>query len=249
MGGSGDGPEYRQLQNLSLGGVAATYKEVQLPKKYRSKKPGEVSSYQGAGIVPVTRTDEGRVLFLLQQPQKGKKKGVRWWDFGGKKLNKAEFTSATACRKFAKQTYGIFGVMADWTDANVMKNLGELYHDLANLPLMLKASQDVAQTQLLDDCQRVFYNDQHEYHLYLLSVPWVPSEVLDEASNIVDDGKRSFMWLTSEEFMEEALAARLHVDALMRQVAVLEDEGWPKPASLLGDSLVQPTSNFNVQVD
>lgn len=221
---------YRQLQNLSLGGVAATYKEVQLPKKYRAKKPGEISSYQGAGIVPVCRLEDGKVMLLLQQPQKGNKKGVRWWDFGGRKLNKTEFTSAAACRKFAKQTYGIFGIDADWVDPDVASNLGELYHDLANLPLMLNTAQEWAATQLLEDSSNVYYNDQHEYHVYLLNVPFVPSEILDKASEIVDEGKRNFLWLTTEEFLEEALAARLHVDGLMRQITLLNQNVWPSEA-------------------
>lgn len=84
---------------------------------------------------------------LLWQPQKGKKQGVRWYDFGGSKkqaeamgmdsgldlmkihenpimtiqgclqkslhllesLPHQEFASSCACRKFAKETYGLFG--------------------------------------------------------------------------------------------------------------------------------------------
>jgi len=248
IGQDGGAPGYRQLQNLSLGGVAATYKEVILPKKYRPAKPGEVSTYQGAGIVPICRRDQ-QVLILLQQPQKGKKMGVRFWDFGGRKLNKSEFTSRAACRKFAKQTYGIFGVNADWEDPAVLDNVGELYHDLANLPLMLNASQEWAQTQLLDDCQKIFYNDQHEYHIYFLNVPFVPTEVLDSASSIVDEGKRQFAWLTPEDFMEEALAPRLHVDTLMRQIAVLNQEVWVIDDSQYGHDLAKSTATFDTLVE
>jgi len=39
------------------------------------------------------------------------------------------------CRKFAKPTYGLFRVDADWLDLDVANNL----HDLVDLPLMLKA--------------------------------------------------------------------------------------------------------------
>lgn len=237
---------YRQLQNISLGGVAATYKEVSLPKKYRAPKPGERSTFQGAGILPVCRKN-GETVVLLMQPQRGKKVGVRWWDFGGRKLNKGEFASRAACRKFAKQTYGLFGIQTDWDDPLNGKHLGELFHDLANVPLMLHASREWAQGQLLDDCGKTFYNDQHEYHVYLLNVPYIPAEVLDQASKIVDDGKRLFLWITPEEFLEEALAGRLHIDGVMRQMATLDQETWVKEHGPYGQGRAPATASFQAR--
>merc|ERR1719414_264564 len=98
-------PACISLDSLSLGGVAALNPQKSLPKKYRSPQPGERSTFQGAGVVPVTRLESGEVRILLWQPQSGKKQGVRWYDFGGRKEHHSEFTSACACRKFAKQTY------------------------------------------------------------------------------------------------------------------------------------------------
>jgi len=237
-------PAYRSLQNLSLGGVAATYQQVVLPKRYRACKPGEVSTYQGAGIVPVCRMN-GQAKILLHQPQKGKRAGVRWYDFGGKKTDKTEFTSHCACRKFAKQTYGLFGVDANFQDSDVVDQLPELYHDLANMPLMLKASEDWAQAQLMDDDRRIYYNDQHEYHIYLINVPYIPDEILTEVSAMVDGGKRMFMWLSPEDFASEALAPRLHTDGLMKQIATLEEELWVKESAEYNDgTLCAATSSF-----
>ena len=67
---------------------------------------------------------------------------------------------------------------------------------LANLPLMLRSSEALrppssslpgpdpswtleewAHLQLLDDGARIFYNDIHEYFLYMLCVPYVPEDV------------------------------------------------------------------------
>lgn len=239
---------YRSLENLSLGGVAATYQQITLPKKYRGCKPGEISTFQGAGIVPVCRHN-GKAMILLHQPQKGKRAGVRWYDFGGKKEDKSEFTSRCACRKFAKQTYGLFGVQANFSDSNVVECLGELYHEHANMPLMLKASEDWAQGQLLDSDQKIYYNDQHEYHIYIINVPYIPDEILTEVSGLVDDGKRMFMWLTPEDFASEALAPRLHTDGLMKQIAALDSESWVKEGATYNDGkLVAATSSFTATV-
>jgi len=244
----GGQPAYRSLQNLSLGGVAATYQEVVLPKKYRACKPGEVSTYQGAGIVPVCRQN-GQTKILLHQPQKGKRAGVRWYDFGGKKTDKAEFTSHCACRKFAKQTYGLFGVDAEFSDTDVVNQLPELYHDLNNMPLMLKASEDWAQAQLMGDNVKIYYNDQHEYHIYLINVPYIPDEILTEVSAMVDGGKRMFMWLSPEDFASEALAPRLHTDGLMKQIAALDEEEWVKEGAEYSDgTLCAATSSFAATV-
>lgn len=38
----------------------------------------------------MTRLPDGGARVLLWQPQKGKKKGVRWWDFGGSKKEAEE---------------------------------------------------------------------------------------------------------------------------------------------------------------
>jgi len=244
----GSQAQYRSLQNLSLGGVAATYQELVLPKKYRTCKPGEVSTYQGAGIIPVCRYN-GQTKVLLHQPQKGKRAGVRWYDFGGKKTDKTEFTSHCACRKFAKQTYGLFGVDANFADSDVVNHLSELYHDLNNLPLMLKASEDWSQSQLMDDDRRVYYNDQHEYHVYMINVPFIPDEILTEVSAMVDGGKRMFMWLTPEDFASEALAPRLHMDGLLKQIAILDEESWVRENAEYSDGALCPaTSSFTAAV-
>eukprot|EP00747_Dinoflagellata_sp_TGD_P162761 gnl/TRDRNA2_/TRDRNA2_180727_c0_seq1.p1 gnl/TRDRNA2_/TRDRNA2_180727_c0~~gnl/TRDRNA2_/TRDRNA2_180727_c0_seq1.p1 ORF type:complete len:267 (-),score=58.60 gnl/TRDRNA2_/TRDRNA2_180727_c0_seq1:65-865(-) len=237
-GPSGTMTAVRSFESLSLGGVAAMTPVVSLPKKYRSAKGGERSTYQGAGIVPVCRLANGEVRILLYQLQKGRKAGVRWWDFGGKKLDTSEFTSNCACRKFAKQTYGIFGCEIDMVgikEHEVGAHLEELYQGLSNLPLMLKASQEWAQLQLLDDNAKIFYNDQHEYHVYMLQVPYIPADILGKVSRIVDDGKRVFKWLSKDDFAEEVLASRLHTENFASAVANLPEDPWVRHGQAYGD--------------
>jgi len=218
-------PACISLDSLSLGGVAALNPQKSLPKKYRTPQPGEKSTYQGAGVVPVTRLENGEVRILLWQPQSGKKQGVRWYDFGGKKEHRSEYTSAAAARKFAKQTYGVFGCKLDVPTENSEVHLKELYQGLCNLPLMMHTSKEWAKLQLCNDDIRMFYNDIHEYHCYLVLVPHVDAEVLGEISKIVDGGKRVFRWLSRDDIQEEVLAPRLHSDSFMKQLdKLLEDE-------------------------
>jgi len=242
--GENAGLACRSLESLSLGGVAGMKPQTQLPKKYKAAGVGEVSTYAGAGIVPVTRLPNGETHILLWQPQSGKKQGVRWYDFGGRKERQAEFTSACACRKFAKQTYGVFGCELDLQDNNE-EYLEELYQGLANLPLMLRASQEWAGLQLLDDDSRLFYNDIHEYHTFMLIVPYVPEKVLNKISTLVDGGKRIFRWLNTEHLKEEVLAPRLHIASFARMLEGLSDDEWVKPAKTYGDGILKPaTSSF-----
>lgn len=242
----------RSLQNISLGNVAVMSPQIQLPKKYRTPKTGEISTYQGAGVVPVTRLPNGEVRVLLYQPQRGKKQGVRWYDFGGTKRDKSEFTSSCACRKFAKQTYGLFGcqVQISGQSDEVDAHLKELYQGLSNLPLMLKASQDWAQMQLLESDAKLFYNDQREYHIYVMTVPYVPAEILGKVSEIVDGGKRVFQWLAPEDFLNEALAPRLHTDAFNNQIAYLQDDAMvDSKFSSYGDPAIRAaTGCFSAEV-
>lgn len=252
----GDGLlQCRSLDGLSLGGVAAAAPQAMLPKKYRKPKPGEVSTYQGAGMVPVCRLANGEVRALLWQPQSGRKQGVRWYDFGGKKKDKNEFTSYCACRKFAKQTYGIFGCemnIADPQPQKVKDHLAELYQGLCNLPLMLKSSQEWAQMQLLDDNPKVFYNDVHEFHVYLINVPFVPADILSKVSEIVDGGKRVFKWLSMEDFTREGehvLAPRLHTENFYVWMRQLADDPWVRYGQAYGDSDVRSaTGSFSASV-
>jgi hypothetical protein len=232
----------RSFESLSLGGVAAMVPQTHLPRKYRAPKPGEVSTYQGAGVVPVSRTPDGEARILLWQPQDGKKKGVRWYDFGGNKLDKNEYNSYCACRKFAKQTYGIFGCeveMQGMPPEQISDHLAELYQGLCNLPLMLKASQEWAQMQMLNDTTRIFYNDVHEYHVYLLGVPYIPDNVLSKISCIVDGGKRVFKWQSTKDLKEAVLAPRLHTQSLQEQIESLDDDPWVRNAQGYGDGGVR----------
>lgn len=230
----------KSLENLSLGGVAAVYPQAKMPKKYRIPQKGEVSTYQGAGVIPVTRLPDGKARVLLWQPQKGKKQGVRWWDFGGSKKQAEEFASSCACRKFAKQTYGLFGCALDLQGDKAPMQLRELYQGLANLPLMLKASEEWAHLQLLDDGPRIFFNDIHEYFLYMLCVPYVPEEVLKDVSKIVDGRKRVFRWMTVEELAEEVMAPRLHMASFALQLENLNDD----PFVLTGRTYGSVASNI-----
>lgn len=248
-------PLCRSMDGLSLGGVAAVAPQAQLQKKYRSARPGEVSTFRGAGVVPVCRMANGEVRALLWQPQKGRKKGVRWFDFGGKKLSKSEYTSYCACRKFAKQTYGIFGTnisISGVPPEKISDHLSELYQGLCNLPLMLKSSQEWAQMQLLDDTARIFYNDIHEYHVYLINAPYVPEEILGQVSQLVDGGKRVFKWLSREDLVaegEHVLAPRLHTENFASWTASLSEDTWVRHGQSYGDGEISSaTGSFSTVV-
>jgi len=240
---------YRSLENLSLGGVAAMCPQTKLPKKYRTPGTGEKSTFQGAGVIPVTRLEDGKALVLLWQPQKGKKKGVRWFDFGGRKTTKEEFTTGCACRKFAKETYGIFGCNLEMDGQDSAGQLRELYQGLANLPLMLRSSEEWAKLQLLEDGSRIFYSDIHEYHAYMLNVPYVPESILNEVSAIVDGRKRIFRWMTVEDIRSEVLAPRLHIASLSKALDDLALDPWVRPTKAYGQGVVQaPTGSFSASV-
>mmetsp|Transcript_41484 Transcript_41484/g.95360 ORF Transcript_41484/g.95360 Transcript_41484/m.95360 type:complete len:263 (+) Transcript_41484:75-863(+) len=235
----------RVLENLSLGGVAGAIPQQQLPRRYKKATVGEVSTFAGAGLVPVCRGPNGEVRMLLWQPQAGKKKGVRWFDFGGRKLDKVEFTSNCACRKFAKQTYGVFGCTINVQGVPLEKareHLSELYQGHCNLPLMLKASQEWAQLQLLDDNPKIFYNDVHEYHVYLINVPYVAPDILDQVSMHVDGGKRRFKWLSAADFKDEGehvLAPRLLTEPFQEWIKNLENDTWVRHGQAYGDKDVR----------
>jgi hypothetical protein len=233
-------PTCMSLESLSLGGVSAMAPPSQLPRKYRTARQGEVSTFQGAGIAPVTRLPDGQPAILLWQAQKGKKSGVRWYDFGGRKKDNKEFTTSCACRKFAKETYGLFGTQIDILDSSdkAAEHLKELYQGLCNLPLMLMAGQEWAQTQILNESPKIFYNDVHEYHTYLLGVPYVPADVLGTVSKIVDGGKRNFKWLTQEDLLREVLAPRLHTESFMRQIRELPEDTWVQSANVYNECLL-----------
>jgi len=237
-------PACRSLESLSLGGVAAMNPQTSLPKKYRPPQPGERSTYQGAGIVPVTRLASGEVMVLLWQPQSGSKKGVRWYDFGGKKEHRSEYTSVCAARKFAKQTYGIFGTQMDIPAADSQAHLEELYQGLCNLPLMMHTSKEWAQMQLCNDDIRLLYNDIHEYHTYLLLVPYVDADVLGQTSKLVDGGKRVFRWLSPQGIKEEVLAPRLHTDSFMEQIDKLPEDEYILKNPIYGAGAVRAASGF-----
>merc|ERR1712151_157375 len=113
----------------------------------------------------------------------------------------------------------------------------ELYQGLCNLKLMLHASQEWAKLQLLDDNARIFYNDIHQYHAHLLSVPYVPAEILGKVSDIVDGGKRVFRWLSKDDLQQEVLAPRLHTESFAEQIERLPDDPWIRTGEKYGDGV------------
>jgi len=233
--------------NLSLGGVAAMAPLPDPPKKYRKAARGEVSTFSRAGVIPVTRLPNGEVRVLMWLPQSGRKPRIRWYDFGGKKEDTSEFTTQCACRKFAKQTYGVFGCQMDMADAEADVHMKELYQGLCNLPLMLRASTEWAHLQMMEDDPRIFYNDIHEYHAYLLSVPYVPAETLDKVSGLVDQGKRKFKWMSPEELKSVALAPHLHTHRLTEAFERLQDDTFVKAVVYQGPT-AKATCCFSAKV-
>mmetsp|Transcript_19899 Transcript_19899/g.60564 ORF Transcript_19899/g.60564 Transcript_19899/m.60564 type:complete len:272 (-) Transcript_19899:63-878(-) len=239
-------PVCRSLESLSLGGVAAMTPQTALPKKYRAPQPGEKSTFQGAGIVPVTRMENGEVRILLWQPQSGRKQGVRWYDFGGRKEHRTEYTSVCAARKFAKETYGVFGCKLDMPKKEASEHVKELYQGLCNLPLMMHTSKEWAQMQLCNDDIRMFYNDIHEYHCYLLLVPFVDAEILNQISKIVDGGKRVFRWLSLDDVKMEVLAPRLHAESFAQQLQKLPEDEYIRTGQVYGDGAIRSAAgNFS----
>jgi 8-oxo-dGTP pyrophosphatase MutT (NUDIX family) len=231
-------PQYRQLAPLSLGGVAATIQPIVLPKKYRARQAGERSSFQGAGVLPVAKdpNNPGKVLLLLQQRASGKSQGFRWMDCGGKKERPDEPATECAARKFAKQVYGLFAVdpkawsgkSGEKSDALLKEVL--LRHE-AQPSLLRKSMQDWISLQLFSqDPVRGFYHDQLEYHMFLVAVPYVDDQLLNTASELVDNGKRIFRWLPVEQLGNEPLAPRLQINALFAASdAVVNDEALFDP--------------------
>lgn len=169
-----------------------------------------------------------------------------------KKRDSDEFTTNCACRKFAKETYGLFGCSVEFDGvlpARIPEFLGELYQGLHNLPLMKDRSQAWAEIQLLQNDPKVFYNDVREYHAYLLAVPYVSDEILNTVSQIVDGGKRVFRWLNQDDLREEVLAPRLHMASLARQLDELPDDPWVSEHNVFKERLPQTaTSSFSVTV-
>jgi len=196
------------------------------PKKYPAKKRGEVSFY-GAGILPVCQNPDpdspNECLLLSIRYMKGKKEENRWYDFGGKKFE-GEFPTRCACRHFAKKTYGMFGVEAPHLELSnsEVDDLSELLHSPtgqapANLPLMIRSSEEWAKEQVEGDM--VFFHAEIQYFIYIVQVPYIRASLLDSVSKKID-GKRRFQWFTCPEFCQEPLARRLHVDALINEVSV-----------------------------
>lgn len=182
-----------------------------LPKRYRVKRPGEKSIFNGAGILPVCRY-EGELYILLGQPQVGKKAPtVRWFDFGGNKKGVTELPLDCSIRKFAKQTYGAFGLDFNFESPDVLCDIQALYEETCSFPLLLEGAQRWARSQCMmsEESVPLFFNVLEGYHVMILPVPYIASELLDEISMLVDRGKRAFQWLTPGEFSKEALAPRL----------------------------------------
>eukprot|EP00397_Hematodinium_sp_SG-2012_P053535 GEMP01063988.1.p1 GENE.GEMP01063988.1~~GEMP01063988.1.p1 ORF type:complete len:262 (+),score=83.37 GEMP01063988.1:221-1006(+) len=229
---------YREIdsQMLSLGG-AASPKAPKWPKRYPAMKRGEVN-YAGAGLIPVCVRD-GVPYLLAQRRLKGKTDPTRWYDFGGKKQER-EFPSMCACRHFAKQTYGLFGLQAPHLDEaeGAQEDLEELLHGSADhvpasLPLLVKTCEEWAKSHVAGEL--VFFHSEQNYFSYIIQVPYIKAALLDAAATTID-GKRTFSWLTCDEFCSVPLAERLHVDALIQEVSTFLSEFFEKEMDLDGRS-------------
>eukprot|EP00397_Hematodinium_sp_SG-2012_P048652 GEMP01055847.1.p1 GENE.GEMP01055847.1~~GEMP01055847.1.p1 ORF type:complete len:257 (+),score=49.31 GEMP01055847.1:58-828(+) len=221
------------------------------PRRYKPKRPGEVSSYAGAGILPVCRY-KGQLYILVWQPQTGNRSPtVRWYDFGGKKASAVEYTISCATRKFAKQTYGVFGLEFDFRSPEIFENIQAIYSDECAMPLLLEGAQRWAKGQCTFSHENYphFYNILEQYHMLVLPVPFVPAELLDEISATVDFGKRCFIWLTPEEFQMEAMVSRVSnfkgihqtLKALSLDTSFCEEGGYD------ASNHHQPSSSFGHQ--
>jgi len=114
---------------------------------------------------------------------------------------------------------------------------------------MLRSSEEWAKLQLLEDGSRIFYSDIHEYHAYMLNVPYVPESILNEVSAIVDGRKRIFRWMTVEDIRSEVLAPRLHIASLSKALDDLALDPWVRPTKAYGQGVVQaPTGSFSASV-
>ncbi|CAD7926394.1 unnamed protein product [Amoebophrya sp. A25] len=214
--------QIKGLINQSLGDVANQFEERTFPKPFRQRdKKQEINNYAGAGIIPCTLVD-GKLHVLLQQPKHGKKSGVRWYDFGGKKKDNTELPVECACRKFTKYTYGLFSIETDWSSPSVMDELSEIYSRTTTWPLLLKSGTEWCKTWLLESDGIPFYNAGQSYHVYLMPVPFLAADVFCEVGATMDDSKREFQWVPHDIFMAGPLASRIHTRALFQQLTGLE---------------------------
>lgn len=181
------------------------------PKPYRAKRPAEVSCFAGAGILPVCR-NKGQLYILLWQPMAGKKAPtVRWFDFGGRKKDVTELPLECCVRKFAKMTYGAFGLELNYQSPDIYEDIKLLYSEPHAYPLLLEGAKRWAKSQSMenDEPLPIFFNVLEAYHLMVFPVPYIPADFLDEMSALTDDGKRVFQWITPAEFQKEALVGRV----------------------------------------
>lgn len=232
-----NGVEYRVLAPQSFGQVASTVKETVLPRRYPKLRAGERCRYKGSGILPICRIED-QVYILTVQQNEGELSGLRLLDFGGDKNSPTERPASCACRHFAEQTYGVFSTDAQWEKDELLDNVKEMFSS-ADRTMMTKCAEDWAHKQLLDGEQIVsFYHDQLGYHTYLLSVPYITPDVLDACSEVVDGGQRWFRWLTPNEFLDQALTPRLHIESLFSTIRVLRRDA--KIITPMEDLIPQP---------
>jgi len=188
------------------------------PKRYPALQRGEVT-FTGAGIVPLCMQNDVSYA-LVQKRLRGSKNPVLFYDFGGKKKpGKKENVSACACRHFAKQTYGLFGMD---TDCVTPDDLTEVFHGkdgtVPALPLMMKTCEDWAMRQVIHG-DRVFMQSEQNYFFYVIEVPYVEPSLLNAASNVID-GKREFHWIECDELFHRPIAGRLHVNSFQQAASL-----------------------------
>lgn len=248
FGAAGDGSSFvpkaididaiRTLCNQSLGDVANQFQERQLAKPFRiPQRPDEINNYDGAGMIPCTMVD-GKLHVLLNQPRRGKKAGMRWFDFGGKKKTLDELPSDCACRKFTKYTYGLFAIETDWSSEDVMDDLEEIYARKGTTwPLLLKAGTDWSKKWLLESDSVSFYDSQQNYHLFLMPVPFIAADIFTEVSALMDGNKREFQWIPHDIFSAGPLALRVQNRGLFRKMMGVEVhrivKGWSDKQDIL----------------
>ncbi|KAF4730513.1 hypothetical protein FOZ63_006317, partial [Perkinsus olseni] len=238
---SDDAVEVAVGYDLSYGQVASTVKKLIPPKRYHPLAFGEVLSYSGAGILPISiNPDDNEVMVLAQKLEDGNDGMRLFYDFGGPKQGPQELPSVTASRHFAECTYGLFGfqpnrrsgvgagIAYDSTLVDALFTPSETSE--SRLALSRASAQSWARERLVQlsgtedqgqaiQCTHVSSRTCEEvtngpYICYLMPVHFIHASTVNYAAKLSGGGSRHFSWLPAKCITCFPIAARLSTRSL-----------------------------------
>ncbi|KAF4656677.1 hypothetical protein FOZ61_006745 [Perkinsus olseni] len=260
---SGDAVEVAVGYDLSYGQVASTVKKLIPPKRYRPLGFGEVHSYSGAGILPISINPDDNEVLVLVQKLKGADDGMRlFYDFGGPKQGPQELPSVTASRQFAECTYGLFGFQPHRRSG---VGAGPAYDNSlvdalftpsetseSRLALSSASAQSWARERLVQlsgtedqgqaiQCTHVSSRTceavvNGPYICYLMPVHFIGAATLNYAAKLSEGAPRHFSWLPAKCITCFPIAARLSTRSLRSTLERLTPAVVEKALSHLNDA-------------